>query len=207
MCGLTGFLNRTRDQSAEQMRDILQRMTTTLVHRGPDDTGLWCDPESGMGLGFQRLAIVDLSPAGHQPMKSSCGRFVIVFNGEIYNHPELRSELVALGHSFRGNSDTEVLVEGFAEWGIEPTILRSLGMFAIAVWDTRQRELTLVRDRLGKKPLYYGQFGSSLIFGSETKALRAHPMFRAEVDRAALAEFLQYSYLHTRSIYREVTPL
>jgi asparagine synthase (glutamine-hydrolysing) len=205
MCGVTGFLNVARNQPADRLLAIVGDMAETLHHRGPDDSGTWCDPAAGIALGFKRLSIVDLSPAGHQPMLSSCGRFVIVFNGEIYNHPDLRSELVAQGRSFRGHSDTEVLVEGFAEWGIETTIRRSLGMFAIAVWDTRQRTLTLIRDRLGKKPLYFARFGPVLLFGSETKALRAHPAFRGDVDRAAIAEYLTHSYLTDRSIYHGVS--
>lgn len=208
MCGLTGFLNASRDQSADQMRAIAGRMADTLHHRGPDDTGIWCDPAAGFALGFKRLSIVDLSQAGHQPMASSCGRFVIAYNGEVYNHHELRKELIAKGHAFRGHSDTEVLIEGFAEWGIDAALQRTVGMFAIAVWDMQQRELTLARDRLGKKPLYYWLSGSILLFGSETKALRAHPAFVAEIDRTAIGEFLKYSYLPgTQSIYRNVVSL
>ncbi len=207
MCGLTGFLNRSRDQSADELLAVVGRMTETLHHRGPDDTGTWCDPATGIALGHKRLSIVDLSPAGHQPMASACGRFVIVYNGEVYNHSDLRGELAAKGHSFRGHSDTEVLVEGFAEWGIVETIQRCIGMFAIAVWDTRLRELTLIRDRIGKKPLYYGRFGSTLLFGSELKALRAHPAFRGDINRHALGEFLKRSYLPGTSIYRDVTQL
>ena len=140
-------------------------------------------------------------------MMSTCGRYMIVFNGEIYNHPDLKAELVALGHSFRGRSDTEVLIEGFAEWGIEATIRRTIGMFAIALWDRPQQELTLIRDRLGKKPLYYAKFGETLLFASETKAFRAHPAFIPNVDRVAVAEFLRQSYLSQRSIYHRVVPL
>ena len=207
MCGLTGFLNCSRDQTADAMRVVVTRMAATLHHRGPDDSGTWCDPAAGIALGFQRLSIVDLSPAGHQPMASSCGRFVIVFNGEIYNASELRSELVVQGRPFRGHSDTEVLVEGFAVWGIEATVKKCLGMFAIAAWDHWRRELTLVRDRLGKKPLYYARFGSTLLFGSETKALRAHPAFDASVNRPMLGQFLKYSYLSGGSIYSGVAQL
>ena len=207
MCGLTGFLNCSRDQTADAMRTVVTRMAATLHHRGPDDSGTWCDPAEGIALGFQRLSIVDLTPAGHQPMASSCGRFVIVFNGEIYNASELRSELAALGRSFRGHSDTEVLVEGFAVWGIEATVKKCLGMFAIAAWDNWRHELTLVRDRLGKKPLYYARFGSTLVFGSETKALRAHPAFDASVNRPMLGQYLKYSYIPSGSIYKGVAQL
>ena len=207
MCGLTGFLNRTSDQTADELRVAVDRMAATLHHRGPDDTGFWIDPAAGIALGHKRLSIVDLSPAGHQPMTSACERFVIVYNGEVFNHNELRGELAAKGHSFRGHSDTEVLVEGFAEWGIVPTIQRCLGMFAIAVWDMQRRELTLIRDRLGKKPLYYGRFGSTLLFGSEVKALRAHPSFDGSVNRRMLGLFLKYSYIPGGSIYEGVSQL
>ena len=207
MCGVTGFLNRSSDQTADELRAVVGRMAATLHHRGPDDTGIWCDPAVGIALGHKRLSIVDLSPAGHQPMTSACGRFVIAFNGEVYNHDELRRDLAAKGSSFRGHSDTEVLVEGFAEWGIEATIQRCLGMFAIAVWDTQRRELTLIRDRLGKKPLYYGRFGSTLLFGSETKALRAHPAFDGGVNRQMLGLFLKYSTIPGGSIYEGVSQL
>ena len=207
MCGLTGILNRSSDQSADELRALVGHMAATLHHRGPDDSGVWCDPAAGIAFGFQRLSIVDLSPAGHQPMASSCGRFVLVFNGEIYNADELRRDLAAQGRPFRGHSDTEVLAEGFATWGIEATIQRCLGMFAIAVWDTPRRELTLIRDRLGKKPLYYGRFGSTLLFGSETKALRAHPAFDVSVNRQMLGQLLKYSYLPGGSIYNGVAQL
>jgi asparagine synthase (glutamine-hydrolysing) len=207
MCGLTGFLNFERNQTADEMQATVDRMAETLKLRGPDDRGIWCDPASGIAFGFRRLSIVDLSTAGHQPMTSSCGRFVIVFNGEIFNHDELRRELSEQGHSFRGHSDTEVLIEGFAEWGIETTVRRAIGMFAIAVWDTQNQELSLIRDRMGKKPLYYGRFGPTFLFGSEIKALRAHPAFQAVIDRDSIAEFLKQSYLSDRSVYSDVMPL
>ena len=190
------------------MHRLVRRMAGTLLQRGPDGSGDWCDPAAGIVLGHRRLSVVDLSSSGHQPMTSHCGRFVIAYNGEVYSHDELRKELVAKGHSFRGHSDTEVLLEGFAEWGIVATIQRCLGMFAIAVWDRKQRELTLIRDRLGKKPLYYGRFGSTLLFGSELKALRAHPAFVGEIDRDTLAQFLRWCYVpHPHSIYRGVRSL
>lgn len=208
MCGLTGFLNRRRDQTVAQMMAITGDMARTLHHRGPDDAGIWSDASSGISLAFKRLSILDLSPCGHQPMASHCGRFVLVFNGEIYNHGQLRSELVAAGHAFRGRSDTEVMVEGFSEWGIEATIRRCTGMFAIAVWDCTLRSLTLVRDRLGKKPLYYGQFDSVFLFGSELKSLRAHPAFVGEVDRTSLSNMLHWSYISPpATIYRNVSML
>lgn len=204
MCGLAGFLNVSTSQTSDELRSMVGAMVETLHHRGPNDTGLWCEPAAGIALGFKRLSIVDLSQAGHQPMASSCGKYVIVFNGEIYNHNDLRTELVALGRSFRGHSDTEVLAEGFAVWGVEATIKRCVGMFAIAAWNTDRRELTLVRDRLGKKPLYYARSGLTLVFGSETKALKAHPKFKPVIDREAISQFLAFSYLQNRSIYRDV---
>ena len=207
MCGLAGYLNVLRDQTSQDMLATAGGMAETLHHRGPDDTGTWCDPEHGIALGFKRLSIVDLSEAGHQPMVSSCGRFVIAYNGEIYNHDDLRRELNAKGHTFRGHSDTEVLIEGFAEWGIETTLQRCIGMFAFAVWDTLKHELTLARDRLGKKPLYFWRSGSTVLFGSETKALRAHPAFVPKISRKAVGEFLKHSYLPHSSIYLDVNPV
>lgn len=204
MCGLTGFLDASRNKTADELLSLVGRMADTLHRRGPDDTGTWCDASRGIALGFKRLAIVDLSAAGHQPMSSSNGRFTIAYNGEIYNHNELRDELIAKGHSFRGHSDTETLIEGFVEWGVEPTIQRSVGMFAFALWDHEKQVLTLGRDRLGKKPLYFWRNGSVVLFASETKALRAHPAFEAKVDRKALGDFLKHSYLPTQSIYQNV---
>ena len=204
MCGLTGFLDASRSKTADELLNQVGRMADTLHHRGPDDTGTWCEPAHGIALGFKRLSIVDLSSAGHQPMSSSNGRFTIAFNGEIYNYNELRNELIAKGRSFRGHSDTETLIEGFAEWGVETTIQRCVGMFAFAVWDHRDQVLTLGRDRLGKKPLYFWRSGSLVLFASETKALRAHPAFQARIDRKMLGAFLKHSYLPTQSIYQNV---
>ena len=168
-------------------------MATALALRGPDDAGAWC--EQGVGLGHARLSIVDLSAAGHQPMHSASGRFVIAFNGEIYNHEDLRAELATAAPTWRGHSDTETLLAGFEAWGVEPTVRRAVGMFAFAVWDRRDRTLTLGRDRLGEKPLYYGWFGETLLFGSELKALKAHPAFVGTIDRTALAAYLRYAYV------------
>ena len=197
MCGFTGFVTSKRMDSAES---ILVRMAEAIVHRGPDDSGVWWDEQSGAGLAHQRLSIVDLSPAGHQPMVSARGRYVIVFNGEIYNHMGLRKVLDkggALG--WCGHSDTETLMAGFDEWGIEATVKQSIGMFAFAVWDKQTRTLTLGRDRMGEKPLYYGWqgFGNErvFLFGSELKALKAHPAFSAKVDRGALCLLLRHNYI------------
>ena len=177
----------------QDFQPVIKRMTDMLVHRGPDDSGAWVDTNSGIALGFRRLSILDLSPAGHQPMFSADGRYAIVFNGEIYNFAELRTELSALGHGFRGHSDTEMMLAAVCQWGLVPAVRRFNGMFAIALWDRQERQLHLVRDRLGIKPLYYGRAGQTFLFGSELKALRAHPAFRDEIDRNALALYLRHN--------------
>jgi asparagine synthase (glutamine-hydrolysing) len=183
-------------------------MTETLRHRGPDGEGGWVDAAAGIALGHRRLAIVDLSDQGRQPMHSSCSRWVLSFNGEVYNFRELRAELEARAHRFRGTSDTEVMVESIAEWGVDAAVCRFVGMFAFAAWDRDRRELHLVRDRLGIKPLYCGWMGSTFLFASELKALRAHPAFRVDVDRDALAAFARHGYVPApRSIYRGVHKL
>jgi asparagine synthase (glutamine-hydrolysing) len=178
-----------------QLEADAKRMIDSLAHRGPDDHGLWSDLEVGLALCHRRLSIVDLSPAGHQPMTSANGRFIIAYNGEIYNFQELRSELEASGTQFRGHSDTEVILEAFSAHGIGPTIKRLIGMFAISVWDRRDRTLTLIRDRLGIKPLYWAKFGKLFMFGSELKALRAHPGWTVRIDRSAVAAFMRHNYI------------
>src|SRR5215210_7325716 len=208
MCGITGFLNTSPQQPSEEMRATIGLMSDTLLHRGPDDEGHWVDPSAGVALGFRRLSIIDLSPEGHQPMASADGRYVLIFNGEIYNFRELRRELAAYGHSFRGHSDTEIMLAAFSEWGFERALRAFNGMFAMALWDSRERVLHLTRDRLGEKPLYYGFAGETFLFGSELKALRAHPDFRAEIDRDALALFLRYNYIPAPySIYKNIYKL
>jgi asparagine synthase (glutamine-hydrolysing) len=183
-------------------------MADQLIHRGPDDSGVWVDAEAGVALGFRRLAIVDLSPTGHQPMTSSSGRYVMVFNGEVYNFGELRKDLESRGHGFRGHSDTEVMLEAVSEWGLEAAVKKFVGMFAFALWDTRARVLRLVRDRLGIKPLYCGLAGRTFLFGSELKALRVHPDFDAEINRSALALYLRYGYIpQPYSIYQGIWKL
>ncbi len=194
MCGLTGFWQPPAD-ARDVMLATAQRMADTLAHRGPDDHGEWADERAGIAFGHRRLSIVDLSPEGHQPMRSASGRYVIAFNGEIYNYPALRAELERDGAApgWRGHSDTEVLLAAFEHWGLELTVRRCVGMFALVLWDTRERVLHLARDRMGEKPLYYGWMGAAFLFGSELKALQAHPAFRPVIDRDAVALYMRYA--------------
>lgn len=204
MCGLTGFWS-SRIGSRAQANAVLERMNSALAHRGPDDSGTWLDLEAGVALGHRRLSIIDLSPEGHQPMSSASGRFVITYNGEVYNYQELRRELDAQGASpqYRGHSDTEVVLAAIEAWGLERAVSRFVGMFAFSLWDRRERKLHLVRDRLGIKPLFYGFAGSALVFGSELRPLTLHPDFEQRIDRDALAAFLASSCVPApRSIYR-----
>ncbi len=220
MCGLVGFFGGVAGMIGDEI--LLRCMADTLIHRGPDDGGVWHDSEPRIGLGHRRLAIVDLSPAGHQPMVSSSGRFVIAFNGEIYNHLDLRNDLEQIPPSppllkggmleWRGHSDTETLLEGIETWGVEATLKKSIGMFAIALWDRQERTLTLARDRVGEKPLYYGWQGSGnervFLFGSELNALKAHPAFAAEIDRGALCLLLRHNCIPAPySIYQDIAKL
>ena len=200
MCGFAGVYARTPSE------DSLRLMGQAIVHRGPDDSGIWIDPEAAMGLVHRRLSIIDLSPAGHQPMVSACGRYVIAFNGEIYNHSGLRQALEHL--SWRGHSDTETLLVAIATWGTEAALKQCVGMFAFALWDRETRTLTLARDRLGEKPLYYGWQGETFLFGSELKALKAHPAFCSEIDRDALTLFLRHNAIPAPySIYQGIHKL
>jgi len=194
MCGIAGIIAQgALDEAA------VARLIRPLAHRGPDDEGIWIDPEARVGFGHRRLAIVDLSPAGHEPMHSADGRFVMTFNGEIYNHADLRRALEGEGAvpdgGWRGHSDAETFVQAIAVWGLDETLARSAGMFAFALWDRRERRLSLVRDRFGEKPLYYGWAGRDLVFGSELKALRGHPRFAAELDRRAVQLFASRTYI------------
>jgi asparagine synthase (glutamine-hydrolysing) len=208
MCGITGFFDPSISLGTEDLTVRVSQMADTLAHRGPDDAGAWVDEASGIALGFRRLSIVDLSPTGHQPMLSADDRYVIVFNGEVYNFAELRSELAKGGHTFRGTSDTEIMLTAIVEWGLEAATQRFNGQFAIALWDRREQRLSLVRDRVGVKPLYYGWMGMVFLFGSELKALRAHPAFVAEVDRGALALYLRHNYIPAPySIYLKIAKL
>jgi asparagine synthase (glutamine-hydrolysing) len=191
---------------------LLEVMTKTIITRGPDDAGYWIDQDCRIGLGHRRLSIVDLSPAGHQPMMSPSGRYVLVFNGEIYNHMNCRASMPMTGAKWRGHSDTETLLAGFEAWGIEETVKRCIGMFAFAVWDRDSQSLTLGRDRMGEKPLYYGWQGAgrqaTFLFGSELKALKAHPAFAAGVDRNALCLLMRHNYVPAPySIYQGISKL
>lgn len=194
MCGITGILQRQPD--TDSLADNIDRMRDALVHRGPDDCGSWIDESSGqVALGHRRLAVLDLSPLGAQPMHSADERYVLVFNGEIYNFRRLRDALRDKGHAFRGGSDTEVVLAAFAEWGIEPALRAFEGMFALAVWDRAEQQLYLARDRFGEKPLYYGVHNGVLLFASELKAMKQHARFDATIDRGALTELMRHTYI------------
>ena len=207
MCGIVGLWSKRPPEPA-----LLTRMAGAIIHRGPDDSGVWIDLEAGIGLAHRRLSIVDLSPLGHQPMHSADGRLVLSYNGEIYNHLALRAALDGEGRTpvggWRGHSDTETLVEAIAAWGLDDTLARVVGMFAFAVWDRRARTLSLVRDRFGEKPLYYGWAGRDFVFASELKAIRAHPDFDPVIDRRSVAAFAARTNIPAPlSIYRNIWKL
>ena len=206
MCGLAGFWT-SRAATAETLRAQIEAMIGPITHRGPDDSGTWTDP-AGVALGFRRLAIIDLSENGHQPMRSASGRYTIVFNGEVYNHDQLRRDLAGRGYTFRGHSDTEVMLAAFETWGIRGALTRFVGMFAIALWDRDRRELTLARDRVGKKPLFVYSERGLVSFGSELKSLHAGPSFDRSLDADAVASYLRYLYVPApRSIFSRVRKL
>ena len=208
MCGIAGLVDLRAARTAGELSEIAARMASALVHRGPDDAGVWVEAESGVALGFRRLAVIDLTPTGAQPMVSRDGRFVLVYNGEIYNHHALRADLERAGVTLRGRSDTEVLLEFASRFGPAETLRRANGMFAFALWNRDQRILHLARDRMGEKPLYYGIVGDSLVFASELKSLRSVPGFSGEVDRAALAAYLRHGYVPGPwSIHRGISKL
>lgn len=199
MCGIAGFWGGNRDVA------VARAMADRIQYRGPDDSGAWFDEINRIGLAHRRLSIIDLSPAGHQPMVSPCGRYTLVYNGEIYNHPDLRLDLEREGGAFewRGHSDTETLLAALRHWGVRGALERLNGMFAFALWDRTERTLFLARDRMGEKPLYYGRSGNVLLFGSELKALAAHPAWNGKIDRNALALFLRHNYVPSPwSIYQ-----
>lgn len=201
-------MDTNRRAGLDELRATVGRMADTLVHRGPDDSGTWVDPEAGIALGHRRLSIVDLSAQGHQPMASACERYYITYNGEIYNFKSVRRELEDEGWRFRGHCDTEVMLAAISSYGLEAALQKFNGMFAFALWDRRERVLHLIRDRLGEKPLYYGWSGSLFLFGSELKALRAHPGVRLEIDPEALSLYLRYGYIPApHSIYRGIYKL
>ena len=207
MCGLTGFY---APSASEPLRDTARHMAEALRHRGPDDAGVWTDEAQGLALAHRRLSVLELSSAGHQPMLSADQRHVIVLNGEIYNHLDLRGQLETAGHipAWRGHSDTETLLACISAWGLARTLESASGMFAFALWDRQTRRLFLARDRLGEKPLYWGWQGQTLLFGSELKALRRHPAFQGDVSRQALASFMRHGYISApHSIYQGVHKL
>ena len=242
MCGIVGLIDRAMMQ--DKLRSVASVMADILIHRGPDDGGVWVDDAAGIALGHRRLSILDLSPEGHQPMISASGRYVIAFNGEIYNFRELRVEIegsidfphpnplpegegvkresphpnplpggegTRMGEGrirWRGHSDTEVMLVAFERWGVEVSLKKFVGMFAFALWDRKERVLHLARDRVGEKPLYYGWLGKTLVFASELKALRVHPLWRGEIDRDALALYMRHNYVPAPySIYKDVYKL
>jgi len=204
MCGFAGSVSRNGDVSL----DVCRKMTDAITQRGPDDSGVWCDASAGIILGHRRLSIQDLSPEGHQPMQSSSSRYVVAYNGEIYNFIGLRKELAAFGYVFKGHSDTEVLLAAVEQWGVEEALKRFSGMFAFALWDKFEHTLILARDRLGEKPLYYGWQGGTFLFGSELSALKAHPDWKAEIDRGALTLYIRHNNVPAPySIYQGIFKL
>lgn len=208
MCGIAGFIDFSKAASKPRMTGLGRSMIDAIDHRGPDMGEVWTEVQAGVALGFRRLAIIDLSPAGHQPMVSANGRFVITYNGEIYNYAELAQDLIDAGHEFRGSSDTEVMLELFARDGVEKTVPRLIGMFGIALWDRQTRRLTLIRDRLGIKPLYFGNQGDHLFWASELKAIRAHEAFEAKVALPAVDAFLKGNAVPAPScIYQDLEAL
>ena len=208
MCGIAGFVDATDFGAADMADATARKMEASMLHRGPDAGDRWLDHDAGVALVHRRLSIIDLSAAGAQPMHSASGRYVLVYNGEVYNAEDLRPELEATGIEFRGHSDTEVVLEGCARWGVERTVKRLIGMFAFALWDRQERRLWLVRDRMGIKPLYWSLDKGRMIFGSELKALRAHPKCPREIDRGSVAAYLRHNYIPApRSIYHAVHKL
>lgn len=206
MCGITGFLETHRAEY--DFTQVGQSMADRIAHRGPDSSGVWIDQSQGIALSHRRLSVLELSPEGHQPMLSSTQRYVITYNGEIYNHLELRTELSAQASRWRGRSDTETILACVEAWGIEQTLKRVKGMFAFGLWDRKEQKLYLCRDRYGEKPLYYGWQGSTFLFGSELSSLKAHPSFKKKISQSALELYLRYNYVPApRSIYENISKL
>ncbi len=194
MCGIAGLAG-AQGVSEQELNAVAGEMAAALAHRGPDDQGVWSDQNCGVAFGHRRLAVIDLSRHGHQPMRSACGRFVTAYNGELYNFRQRRADLKRLGHPFRGHSDTEVLLAAVVEWGLTEALQSFTGMFALALWDTEKQELHLARDRMGEKPLYYGWVDGVFVFASELKAIRAYKKFRPRINRRALTQFFRYKYV------------
>lgn len=210
MCGIVGFWDTKQQSTTEQLQTTVGRMRDTLVHRGPDGSGCWVDATTGIAFGHRRLAIVDLTDHGKQPMQSVSGRYIISFNGEIYNYLDIRSQLVAANCApqWRGHSDTEVILAAFEAWGIEQALTRFVGMFAIALWDRQEKLLYLIRDRIGEKPLYYGWLQEYLVFGSELKSLKAHYAWQQNIDPNGVALLLQYNCIPAPyTIYQDMRKL
>lgn len=206
MCGLTGYFDHKN--TINDPKSVISAMTASIIHRGPNDGDVWFDAEDGIALGHRRLAILDLSALGHQPMHSHDGRYVIVYNGETYNYPVLKKQLIEKGHTFQGHSDTEVILALVVEYGIERALQQMTGMFAFAIWDKKEKNLFLARDRIGEKPLYYGMVNDAFVFGSELKALRAYPNFRNDISRHSISLLFQYAYIPApHSIYETIFKL
>ncbi len=202
MCGIAGFVNRRADAC-----EIMEKMLDRMIYRGPDARGHWQDTQTGLMLGHRRLSIVDLSENGAQPMSSADGRYVLTYNGEIYNAPELREELLKKCPAlhFRGTSDTEVMLEALAEYGVDRALSKMKGMFAAALYDRQERTLALMRDRVGEKPLYYGFAGEEFVFFSDLEALRAYPGFQPVINREALSLYMRYGFIPAPFSVREST--
>ena len=206
MCGIVGFINTNQID----LESICYNMVSTLHHRGPDYSDVWINKDHGIALGHTRLSILDLSPAGHQPMISSCGRYVLIFNGEIYNHLQLRKDVGLSGYSasWKGHSDTETLLAAFSTWGVKKALQEIVGMFALALWDMKQKKLILARDRIGEKPVYYGWQNNAFLFSSELKALKAHPEFQNTINRDSLCLLLRHNTISSPySIYQGIFKL
>ena len=209
MCGIVGFWQRNNQLNVDDCSFILNKQVKTLSHRGPDALGTWIDHNNGIYLGHSRLSILDLSEAGKQPMTSCNSTYVIVLNGEVYNHLELRNELnKEFELSWNGSSDTETLLNCFELWGIKNTLVKTIGMFSIALWNKVEKTLTIARDRFGEKPLYFGFQNNLFFFGSELKAIKTHPNFISEIDRESLSLFVRYGYVPgPYSIYKNIKKL
>ena len=201
MCGIAGYLGEIPNSN-----NSLFEMINAINHRGPDNHGIWFDENAGIGFAHSRLSIIDLSPAGHQPMHSVSNNLVMIFNGEIYNHNEIRSELEKISNrNWHGHSDTETLLAAIEEWGLDSALRKTKGMFALALWDKLNKKLSLARDRLGEKPLYYGWVNKQFVFGSELKSIKKFPRFNNQIDRSSLALFLRFNSIPApHSIYKDI---